>query len=231
MIDESLEAPRRGRGLRVLFGALVVFVLLVPLATRGPYGVAVLQLALAVLSVAAAWAIDAMRGRIAIGVVVAVLTLNLTTIVTGSRLHVALGLAALVAFLIWVISAIAVRLARETRVTADTLYGAVVVYMLIGIAFAIIYGIVELASPGAFGGLVRGPLQESLTVLRAGSEFPRLLYFSLVTLSTLGYGDVTPTHDFVRMLAPVEAILGQLYLAILIARLVALQLIPAVDEG
>lgn len=219
-----VEPPRPGRRFRGLFGALLVFVIVVPLATRGPFGVAILQLAITVVSVTAAWAIGALRRRSAVTLVAILLALNLSTVLTGSRVHVGVALAGLVVFLAWVIASVVVRLAGESRVTSDTLYGAVIAYLLMGIAFAVLYGLVGLGSPGALGGLVRRPIQESLTVLSAGSEFPQLLYFSLVTLSTLGYGDVTPANDIVRMLAPIEAILGQLYVAVVIARLVGLHL-------
>jgi hypothetical protein len=209
----------------ILLATLLAFVLLVPLGTRGPFGVTVLQLLMAGLSVTAAWSVGALRRGWAVALALGVTLLNVSTVISGNRLHVCFALAGMIAFLTWVTGAVVTRLARERAVTFDSLCGAATAYLLMGIAFAIGYGLIELISPGALGDLVRQPVEESLTAFRAGSEFPRLLYFSLVTLSTLGYGDVTPTHDFVRMLAPLEAILGQLYLAIVIARMVALQLL------
>lgn len=105
------------------------------------------------------------------------------------------------------------------RVTQNTLYGAVCVYLLLGVAWALLYSLVELEAPGSFvlqGGLL--PRGEA-----GGAYTESLLYFSLVTLTTLGYGDVTPVTELAQMLAVIEAMTGQLYVAITVAGLVALQ--------
>jgi Ion channel len=72
------------------------------------------------------------------------------------------------------------------------------------------------AEPDAFSGLA--PLQDNLSVAH------NLIYFSFVTLTTVGYGDIVPIHPFARSLANVEAIIGQLYPATLLARLVTLEI-------
>ena len=95
------------------------------------------------------------------------------------------------------------------REPAQRIAGAVSIYLLLGIIWMRLYQMVELASPGAF----RFPEGDSPT--SAG-----LAYFSFVTLATLGYGDISPVNIFARDLAVLEAIMGQLYLVILISRLV-----------
>jgi hypothetical protein len=88
--------------------------------------------------------------------------------------------------------------------------GAVAVYLLIGLIWARLYQVVEVLSPGAF----RIPEGESIN--------PAVLnYFSFVTLATTGYGDITPINIVARNLCIIEAIVGQLYLVILISRLVS----------
>jgi voltage-gated potassium channel Kch len=96
-------------------------------------------------------------------------------------------------------------------VDADKLYGAVSTYLMIGLAFASIYEAIAVWKPAAFIGA-------------SARDSDALFYFSLVTLSTVGYGDVVPSLPETRVLAVTEAILGQLFLAILMARLVGLQL-------
>ena len=88
--------------------------------------------------------------------------------------------------------------------------GAVSVYLLFGLIWARLYQFVEMASPGAF----RVPEGETVN----GAS---LTYFSFVTLATLGYGDISPINIVARDLAVLEAIMGQLYLVILISRLVS----------
>jgi hypothetical protein len=102
------------------------------------------------------------------------------------------------------------------KVTFHRVIGAVLLYLNIGLVFVALYCFVALRIPDAFTGL--GPLQDNLAV--AGN----LIYFSFVTLTSVGYGDIVPLHPFARGLANVEAIIGQLYPATLLARLVTLEL-------
>jgi hypothetical protein len=100
---------------------------------------------------------------------------------------------------------------RPGSVTRDRLQGAVAAYLLLGCAWASAYEWITLRHPGAFTGMVEGA---SAT----------LVYFSFVTLTTTGFGDVLPVHPVARALAVAEALTGQLYLAVIISRLVALEI-------
>ncbi len=102
------------------------------------------------------------------------------------------------------------------KVTFHRIIGAVLLYLNIGLIFVALFCFVALLEPKAFTGL--GSLQDTLAV--AGN----LIYFSFVTLTSVGYGDIVPLHPFARSLANVEAIIGQLYPATLLARLVTLEL-------
>jgi hypothetical protein len=101
------------------------------------------------------------------------------------------------------------------RVTADCILGGICVYLFLGMFFSFLFGICSLQIPGAFdfGG-------ESAK----GIAVNHILYFSYITLTTAGYGDILPLHPFVRMLAAFESITGTLYIAIMISRLVGLHL-------
>jgi hypothetical protein len=100
---------------------------------------------------------------------------------------------------------------RAGPVNVHRIQGAVAAYLLLGLAWALSYELVALLATGAFA--VTGP---------AEPERHRFIYFSFVTLTTVGYGDVTPVHPVARSLAVAEALTGQLYPAILLARLVSL---------
>ena len=105
------------------------------------------------------------------------------------------------------------------RRTQDAVLGGICVYLLLGTVFYFFFCIVESASPGSFlaGGAA---LVDAGGAARPEGRYPDLLYFSLVTLTTLGYGDVVPTTPLARSLATAAAVRGQLYLAILMAGLV-----------
>jgi len=102
------------------------------------------------------------------------------------------------------------------KVTFHRIIGAVLLYLNIGLIFVALFCFVALLEPNAFTGL--GPLRDNLAL--AGN----LIYFSFVTLTSVGYGDIVPLHPYARGLANVEAIIGQLYPATLLARLVTLEL-------
>ena len=108
---------------------------------------------------------------------------------------------------------------REGPITIHRISGAIAVYLLIGLIWAFVYQFIALQSPGAFK-LPAAP--EAYTAYTLQSS---LLYFSFVTLTTLGYGDILAVHPSARMLVMLEALTGQLYPAILLARLVSLEII------
>ena len=111
---------------------------------------------------------------------------------------------------------------QATHVTNDTISGAVCGYLLLGLIFAFLYALVALAYPGSF--LLEGKIIISdKSKIFYQHEVGGLIYYSYVTLATLGYGDIAPKSAPARMLAAIEAIAGQFYVAILIARLVSIR--------
>ena len=107
--------------------------------------------------------------------------------------------------------------------TGHRLRGAIVVYLLLGAVWALPYQMVALTIPGAF----RFPedFAGSPDALRR-----LLIYFSYITLTTTGYGDITPVHPVARLLVMFEAMVGQLYLAVTLARLVSLAVMPQKEK-
>lgn len=113
---------------------------------------------------------------------------------------------------------------RARRVTTETIAASLCVYLLLGIGWSIAYSFVGSTIPGAFS--VSGLETGGENRMQFGTGNPSLsLYYSFVTLTTLGYGDVSPAVPLSRMLAALEALTGQLYIAVLVARLVALQIL------
>jgi hypothetical protein len=108
-----------------------------------------------------------------------------------------------------------------THVSRDVLYAASIAYLLMGMLWAGIYLLTETIAPDSF------------TLAAADRAKPGILfvYYSFVTLTTLGYGDVTPTADYAYAFAILQAVVGQLYLAILIARLVGIYKSGASDAS
>ena len=119
-------------------------------------------------------------------------------------------------FLLWVMVR---RLFRTRSVTIDTITTAMTGYVLIGIFWAFLYAIVLLLQPGCIRGL------------EATQEADDLFYFSFVTMTTLGYGDMAPVTALARVVAAMEAVVGQLYIAVTIARLVGLHIAAGIAAG
>jgi hypothetical protein len=101
------------------------------------------------------------------------------------------------------------------RVTYHRINGAVLLYLTIGLTFVALFTFVDLLSPHAFSGLSDADDQPLAS---------NLIYFSFVTLTSTGYGDIVPVHPIARSLCNIEGIIGQLYPATLLARLVTLEL-------
>jgi len=113
------------------------------------------------------------------------------------------------------------RVLKSPRVTGDTLCGAIAVYLMIGLTWSLAYVLLEHLHPGSYRLAAAG-------MQRADGK--DLLYFSYVTLATLGYGDVVPVTDGARSLAVLEGLCGTVYMAILVARLIGLHLSQTVPN-
>lgn len=130
-----------------------------------------------------------------------------------------LGALALTAvWLSYAVGIVVAHLFQRRDVTVDTILGAVVTYLLAAVAFAQVFLILELLDEGAFRGLSDATLADRPELSNA------LLYFSFVCITTMGYGDIVPVTNIARSLAVMEGVFGQLYLAVMIARLVGLHL-------
>jgi voltage-gated potassium channel Kch len=110
-----------------------------------------------------------------------------------------------------------VQVLRQGAINAHRILGAVAVYILLGTIWSLFYHLIELQLPGAFQ-LPPG-ISEKPQVLQA-----HLGYFSFVTLTTLGYGDIVAVHPVSRTFVIIEALVGQLFPAILLARLVSMEI-------
>lgn len=126
-----------------------------------------------------------------------------------------------IAFLGYTIIVILRFLFVEQRVTSNTIFASVCVYLLLGVLWSMAYSLIEILEPGSF---TFGFADEQGEMRFGGGESVFPIYYSFVTLTTLGYGDIVPASATARMLSVAEAVTGQLYLAVLVARLVGLHI-------
>jgi hypothetical protein len=202
------------RGLSAFLGILVLFLFVLPplLAPDQRGRGLVVDLGFTALLLAG---VASVSNRLSVKAALFALVVGATVVRWGHFAPQATSVAGLVS-----VAAMAVVVLAQTfragPVNVHRIQGAVAAYLLLGLAWALAYELVSLLAAGAFSGSGLGT-----------AERPDFLYFSFVTLTTVGYGDVTPVHPVARSLAVAEALTGQLYPAILLARLVSL----ATDRG
>jgi len=218
-------ALRIPKGYNFLYLAVALLALLFLVAIAEELGPAIgtfLVPAVFVLALTGAmWSVRSDEGVFKSGLVV--VGIYVTTVVAGywlesTQLRL---LQLLVLFLFFgFMASLAVRqvLFTEGPVDANRILGAIAVYLLIGLIWAVVYSAVNELDPGAFNGTEPGEWRHN---------FAELVYFSFVSLTTLGYGDISPDTPFTRFLVYLEAIFGQLYLAIMIAGLVGIRIAHA----
>ena len=203
------------RGLSVLLFSLVALIFLVPVTGLvDRFGRLVIDAVFTLLMLAGVASISRQRTALVFVGTIAVFGLSVRWIgrlapSEGIDIATAVsGLASIVTLAVVVLA----QVFRAGSVNRHRILGAIAVYLLLGLAWAEAYNALAIADPGAFapaGARIADP--------------QRWLYYSFVTLTTVGYGDITPVGPLARSLAILEALTGQLYPAILLARLVALE--------
>jgi len=178
---------------------------------------------IALLISAASAASTARRTRLIAGTLAAAsIALQVANELVESQALDLAGHSVMIAFLGYTTWTILRTLFRPTVVDLETISASLCAYLLIGLIWSFVYSLVALLDPTAF----RLPGPDETMAMRGGNGI-NPLYFSYVTLTTLGYGDIVPTTHAARAFAIVEAMVGQLLLVVLVARLVGLNVAQA----
>ncbi|MGA8164626.1 MAG: ion channel [Waddliaceae bacterium] len=107
-------------------------------------------------------------------------------------------------------------------VDKDLIFGSLCIYILLAILFALIYQIIELVSPGSFQDVFPAIPHIKFTDESMALKFHAFLYYSFVTQTTLGYGDITPVTPIAKNFAAIQAVIGVFYLATIVGGIVSL---------
>jgi len=205
------------RSLSVFLGLLLVAVFIVlPLAEQEGMLIASVGFSVLLVSGVALVAKNRMtRGLVAGAAGVALIIHWTQHVVPGTGLSMMSAFSSL-CFLGILAGVVLREVLNKGPITLHRVQGAVAVYLLLGLIWAFAYDMVLLSAPDAF--------HSSELTVQHKTVTPPLIYFSVMTLTTVGYGDITPIHPMARALAMLEAVIGQLFPVILIARLVAMEL-------
>ena len=224
LVDRFLHRAEHGRFVPLLAALCVLFVSY-PMALETGY-VGWVRILFILVLVAAAFAQADRPSHLAITVALAIPTAigQLLVLVSPTQTVQIWVTGITLLFVSYVITVVLAGVLRPGKVDGNRLAGAVSVYLLLGLAWTMVYALLVLLNPGAFH------LPEDMAPVLDGSpEEYAFIYYSFVTLTTLGYGDITPISPLARAASWMEAVAGQLYLAILIARLVALQIMDRAE--
>jgi len=213
-----------------LLATLIFSLVGLPFLDRTLAGLPITQILFSAVFLAGVFAVSRERAVLIGGSALAVAALLLTWwrhLATSTGALVPIADYATDVFFFGYVAFVVMRIVLEQkRVTPDTIYGGICVYLLIGMIWTVFFSAIEYFEPGSFalGGAAISELDHGV---REPALFRELIYFSLVTLTTLGYGDIRPTTDIARAVSTAEAVVGQLFVAVFIARLVGLYLVHA----
>ena len=216
-----------------LLGALAILFLIAPLfADVQILSVRVSDLLSMSLLIVGVWAVN--HSRLAVFVLGALalcaISAQITNFYTKTDLAGVVANSAAGLFLIVLFVVIVVDLFRTSAVTGSTLAAACCGYVLIAGIFAAVFSIMIAFDPDAISLWEGSDVDVSDLVFQEG-RFGVLGYYSMVTLTTLGYGDIVPNSDYARAAAALEAVIGQLYLAVIVARLVGMYIAGRASKG
>lgn len=183
----------------------------------GNTGQRILQAATVATLLSAVWSMKGVHSRLLINIAFVLVTLLL--VVGGMLLdHAGFSYAhlfMLLCFFTWVTWLVAHQVLFTGAIDTNKIVGAICIYMLLGLIWAMLYLFIAEAIPGSFNGVSHASWLDN---------FATAVYFSFVTITTLGYGDISPVTPLARFLVYMEAIVGVFYMAILVASLIGVRL-------
>ena len=212
----------RSRFLVLLIFLLALFAIypILPHRTTGQPAIH-LDVALSAVLLAGLWGVSHRKSVIGSGIALVGLSLGLAFLAhaLASSAFAVASLSCALVFFVVIAGTILAHVLRERDVTTDTILGGVCAYLLLCLAWALTYSIMERFAPGSFGtpGVSLFPPNEAGALLA-----PELIYYSLFTLTTIGPQTIHPTTGAAESWTGLEAMAGQFYVAVLIARLVGL---------
>jgi hypothetical protein len=230
--DEDLAQAVIGVGpCTYLLLALLGLIIIYPYCkSGGTIGRVILAILYSLVLIGGTYATARSRRALITGITLAVLgvCLQWAALLTGHAVYLRLTAVIFLLFLTLQIGLVLRYLLMKGPITADKLHGALAGYIMIALFWAFIYALIESFNPGSFN-----IPKQSTEILQ--NLFYDLLYFSFTTLTTVGYGDITPVTDQARSLVMIEQLGGVFFVAVLIARLAGLYPprtdLPPPDQG
>ena len=207
----------------VLLVTIMLLLVSQPMFAGHAYAQNLATAAISLVLLAALYAVRSVRFYFVVALILFVPSVGFRFVMlfTSSPMLEAVGAISSCLFLAMTVIALVSRLFTVTSVTLDTISAAICAYLLAGVTFAYAFAVVELQNPGSFSATLFQKPASSVAPLMASLH--NFIYYSFVCLTTTGFGDIAPISEGARSLSVMESVFGQLYVAILIARLVSLE--------
>ena len=203
---------------RFLLGGLLALLLAFPFLEDVARPL-VLMLPIAAVFVAGVVVADSSQAHVRRGLLIAAFQVGFTILCLLAHDHqtvylaaVAFALLSTIVLILFATYCVLRYVLRARMITRDQIYAGICMYVMLGFAFGAVFYLINILDPNSFVANASRP-----------GDTPDLMYFSFVTLATLGYGDITPRTNFARGLAMLEALAGMVYIAVFMARLVSLR--------
>ncbi len=218
-LHKAIKArPSKFQGL--LYAMLISF-LLQPFVPEGRLREALVTVVTSLVLIVSIYAIsDEKRKYVITSIVLVIPALIIAALysITGDAEFLVVSYISKIVFLLYVSYVSLRHVLTAERVSEDTIFGSICVYLLLGLTWAHIYSLIEHVNPGSYLGLAQD---------YAHSEFATnilrdFIYHSFTTLTTVGYGDIVPVSMLARTFNILEAIIGQVYMTVLVARIIGL---------
>ncbi len=193
--------------------SLLLSMLLYPFFEKGIKSRFLLNLAFSLILIAGLYTLRTSKKSFYFGVALATLNMvaNLFLFSGGNPYADAVYRVSAIMFYAFIVHSLLKYILASNQIDNDVLYGAVCVYLLIGIMWGVLYYLLETVSPGSF----------QINQNSEGTLQTHMLYFSFVTLTTTGYGDIVPLTAMAHSLSVLESVTGVMYIAIMISRLIS----------
>jgi hypothetical protein len=219
-----IHSKVKGKFLFLLISLLLLF-FFYPFVQSRAAGTPVLDIVFLVILLSSIFAISERKKVFVISLLLALAAFG-STVLNYYLMTVSLSLFAIIAYgLFFVLMAVTILSAiiKTKKVSIETIYAAICAYLLLGVIWTMIFSVIEIIEPGSFlsGG---APFVDSHGDPASRNIYINFIYFSFVTLTTLGYGDIIPVSPQARAFSSLEAVIGQLYIAVLIAGLVGMHI-------
>jgi hypothetical protein len=207
----------------IIFFLIILSFLIVPYLVQNDYSYAVLQFCFFALMILVVYSINSapFLRYVEIACIIPFFIFNIVSLFLSSMTYILIAYGFSVAFMLLVIFDLIKSFIYSPIINTNLIFGTLIVYFLAGVLWAKIYFVGNIIYPGSFDVVNKLIDFTHITFKEAYNIQFNLVYYSFCVLTTLGLGDIVPIHNQAKALTILEAMFGQLFIAIVIAKLVA----------